>query len=1275
MYDFFSPISAIRKITKQKAEKNISEAYSFLINDFKAIALLYEQYHPLELLKLSLWDERKILHEKKKDSTKRASAVLLPVILQSVLSSTYVKKLGTKRTINEKDWIRLRGLGDDVLRRIIRVIENKCALFISSEDASDDDAGKYREIIAEYLLPDEVKENELSSESIMLRSLLEEKEGLEAKIGCDSATFWINVDNIAKKGLYGIDDLCRRVEAYSSDYEKALEEYSDELSGKSSEACYDIVTKKKGWEGRAEGLCIERDGFSLYALSSLSSLPSSNFSLFMTAPGSVDLTAFLELGYWPCSRFPFIKFADDAYTFVAKHIPRFISLSSSFNRRETALKSVLSIFFLIGVDTYTYDGNSIDISVLPSFYDRNLFTSSADYTVIKKKRDEEKALKTSYGHKRLIVDPDQKEEKIFSDGALLISSSFMVEATINRNKKHELIESLLGKLEFPETASEYKVIDEDEIEAETPVYDDASDDTITDEYEYDNSSEDNLPLDEKEESPVVEYGKKTVDIAKEEEKYALTKEIIEKEEEADREGEQYSRELDDDIFDDTEEEERLDEIGEREESDYYLDIDQDETQKDEETEEEETPCIEEEENDDKQLDFFNLLDEEEEKIIDDELEKEDENDFLKEEEKEEELDDSLIDDKEPHAEIDQKDEIFTLPGIEEETPVEEAETTLDEESSSDDETVEEEKIIDDELEKEDERDFLKEEEKEEELDDSPIDDEEPHAETDSIDDSFTLPGIEEETPAEEITEESSEEETTFEEVQTAPEDEILNEEETADDELEVDGPLEDEEDIPEAETAAEAPIEDIAEEPFEDEPTLEEDKNESGSEPSDEEETADDEVEDDVLSGDNEPLPEAETVEEAPAESFTLPGIEEETQAEEITEEPSAEDQISEEPQVASEDEALNEEEVVDDEVGNNDPAEEEEHIPEAETAAEAPIEDIAEEPFEDEPTSEEDKNESGSEPSDEEGAAVDEVGNDVLLGDNEPLPETETVEEAPAESFTLPGIEEETPAEDEAEESYEEEPAIDEEQSESNAPDKKESLDVNSWMKIFMGLDDEESSDGDLILDENSELPEEESIDDVPLAEPEEEIVDENEEEESIPDENEAGHKVLSMDDLEDDKDELPLMENMFDNGDMNIPSSGILYDIYKKLGSASVFASFLRDTESETQNDLEAAIEGCWKRMRDDDKDKLFNVPSYSLSIILSRDHVRDDLRMSELLNNAGGVMYARGEESWTAVILYINSSFVMEEAIEKRITPSGFSPSDWKRVTYIGEQMKKR
>ena len=1355
MFDFFSPIDQIRRISSRKAEKNISESYDYLMNDFRAVASILESYYPLEVIKLSLWDERKVLSEKKKDPLLRARAVLLPVILQSVLQSTLFRRGGKEGSISQKDWSRLISLGDDALRRIIRIIDNRTSLFLSSSEADDADGEKYRCVIAHYLIPEAVTSDSLKASSDTLRSLLEEKENVEEKIGTDPLSLSLNIENIAKRGLGGIDDLCRRVQEYSDEYNLAAAQMSDSLKGMSEDEVYRTITKKNGWEGRAENLARERDGYDMFLISSSSSLDESVYDNFTADPGKLDILSLLKMGYWISMRFPVFRYDGLQYTFVGKHMPQFIALSSSFERRKAAQKSVQAIFYRTGIDTYTYDGNRVDISVLPSFYDSNIFMKDESYFATKKIWLDERSVKTGYGHSRLVVDPDMEEEMTRDGDTLVISSLMMFRATIDRTKKKELITALLGELELPSETEEYRAIDEDEIDrGEAPVFDDDSDDTITDEYEYETEEDET----EKEipDVPPVEYEKKNDrNIAEEEEKYALTDEIIRRDEEIEKEEEKFESELDDDIFDDTEEEERLDEIGEKTESDYYEEVDADEIH---EEAEESTDEAEEDSSDsdgDVQLDFFSLLDEEEEKVIDDELEKEDEEEFREEEEKAEELDSEEETPAEEPSEFpsdnpdnlpdDRESSIDELPGSDES---EEESASVEGNEVSDEEIISEEDIPLDEEEEEPapEEEMIRGEGVslgDEELEELPHFDEsdESTPEEDAAADSENEVSDEEILSEEDIplddedegeTEESCESSDDFvDEADEVPDEEAVSEEDVPLDDGETEEPprtdeteelSSDEEADEEDETAFDddLSVEDEKAEESEEEITSEEDIPIDDEEALQTEESETDESSDEeIISEEDVPLDNEET------EELLQTG---ETEVSSERADDSGNDEVREEI-ISEEDVPLDDEETEELSPSDNsgEPSSDEEAAEENELLSE-----------EDVPEEDEETEESGEEVISEEDVSVDDSGDgtseeESASGNDEAVEETAGViedEASPAEETTL--VSEESP-EDAGKETVEETDEAGAASTKEEKPQDKP-LDVNSWMKDFLGdySDDEEStspeeetapaaeapgSDGEektleieddsFVLPrdgriegkidevdaaaeentENGEAPAEaERKEETPPVQNEERaqsfassFLDGVENAEGAENEEEEERQVLSMEELEGDESPLPLVTdepvNEEESREEEISAEGIIYDIYKKLSPSSVFASFVRSSDSETLEELENVIQNCWNRMQGDGRDKLFNVADYSFSILLSRNNIRDDLRLAELLNNAGGVMYSRGEDEWTAIILYINSDYILEGAIEKTITKDSFSPSDWKRVTYIGEQMKKR
>ena len=1011
MSDLFSPVSVLSKLSLQKAQRNLDDSKTYLFNDFRSIAKILSQYNPLEVMKMSLWEERRIDAVSTKDEVKRRAAVLLPIILQSIVESDFMEGRGTSLEVKSKDWERLKSLSEDIVRRLARIIDSLSAIAICNGDSDVVEAEKLRSSIEKRLLPGSVDKESQEREIWRLRSQFEEIPDFQSRMGSDYIAFILNVQNISKYSLNCIDDLVRDVALYKEEYSlsEAQMRSSGELDGLTEKQIFDKITKKNHWEGRAQSLTDRRDGYSLFMPETYSSLPEEAYAQYSVKAFSLNIDAFISRGFWPAARYPFFEMDGKIYTFVGKHIPFFLSLSCLIDRFLASSRDVLSIFNLMDCDTYSYDGNKIEISVLPSVLDINPVLYPSSLRNILRRRKAEDSVQRKLGHKKLVVDPDMEEDMEKKDDVLYVSSAFLSRATVDKNAKRSLLSSLLGVLELPKEEESIYTETDDYFEGSEPPLDDVECEKSSYEYEYEYNDEDedemSKKLDERYDNlTLVEYDKTT---PTEEEKkslidrYSLTDEIIKKSEEEENYEERMEKTLDDDIFDDTEEEEHLDDIGVSDsDSEYYEEVEAG----DEYIEEEKTP-------EDGQLDFFSILDDEssEEKEFEDELDEEDEESFEEEEKKEEILDNDIgLPDEEESVEEENIEETENILMDEVSDPALEMETEEAEAPAEDDVAVEEEK-------------------------------------------------------------ESSGSEEALEPVETESEPSL-------DDSGEEDFVL---------------PIATVDEEPLVKETEEETNHNPISSDSKEKEENSF--VFDD--SEDSKVLPKAESVEnKKPPMSFT--------------------DNLFAALGMEDDDEATPIEEVAES------------------TATESPIEEMEEE------TS----------------------GEEIKT------------EDSPSHEASI----EETQEEQEGEECVMEDSPMEE-----------------------------------LQMEEEPAPPE--------------------------------------------------------------IP--GVIGEIYKTLGSSSSFAEFIKLSDEDTLSDLDDVIESCWNRQQMEGKDKMFNIPDYNLSIILARDSVRDELRLSELLNNAGGVMYSRDAENWNAVIVYIDSSHVVEKALERTITKDSFSPSDWKRVTYIGEQLKKR
>ena len=1126
MSDLFLPLKVVSSLSPVKAKRNVEESKAFLLNDFSSMGKILSSYSPLEMMKMARWEERRVLALGGKDIVKKKSAVLLPILLQSIVESNAFRPVSSSVEIKLKDWDRIKTLSEDVVRRIARWIDSKVSIAIGEGKVTVEDAFGLRAAIEERLLPSVMDEKTLERESWLLRALLEEVPDFQGRFGIDSPSFALNIKNIAKVGLNGIDNLVRDVAVYSQEYSlsEAQLRARGELEGLDESEIFNLITKRNHWEGRAKELSNLRDGYSLFMPSYASSLPFSTYGFYSMKAGQLDLMSFLEKGFWPALRYPFIELEGKHYSFVAMHLPLFLSYFTSVDRILASSRNVLSIFHLSDCDTYVYDGNKIEISVLPSVRDTNPILYPSSFSRVVKKRKDELSLQRKLGHKRLIVDPDMVLDMEKKDETVYVSSSFLYRCTVDKSAKTELLTALLGYLELPGSGKEYSMDTEEDLYSTESSTDDLRDDPTTDEYEYDNIDEDEESrlLDERDANiQFVEYDRKEASKEEKEsmiERYSLTEDLIKKSEEEEEREFVLDEALDDDIFDDSEEDEKLDDIGPGEsyDSEFFDAADA--------SDEYEVHEEEEEKEESGQLDFLSLLDEEdpEEAEFENELDEEEKKSF-----QEEELHEAVL------------DSIITLPSENAPSAEDDILSSVDEEIESPSPEMEEEGEIGVGIESEEPNDAV-----------------ESSSTPEDLLGEMELPTVSEEETTQEMDEES-----------------------------------------PSLESIVDTDLPSFS---HEDEVTTKE--TQSGETEEDPEEYAEETMDREDVS---DPSEEAET--EMERESEESSPLSEEPPALFESEETKAEEGSEKENESSSDDVGSTEESMGSDVFA---PECEEDSSLNGELPLEKEHPVVAEEDKEEEPSLQ------------NENAVAEEEGNVFMMEDSpSPLPEELYSEEEPQ-------------SQEKEEEKGE---SVPEELKNSETDSNKSFCDS---LFSALGLED---------MEEDEALPE--------VTEPEEE-----KEEEAIVLEDKSPLEIESVEEEEVDDE-------------IEEKAEGIVYSIYKELGKDSAFASFIRSSDSGTLEELEEIIQSCWNRQQVEGKDKLFNIVDYSLSILLAHDSIRDDLRLSELLNNAGGVMYSRDMDTWKAVIVYINSSYTVEEAMEKTISRETFSASDWKRVTYIGEQMRKR
>ena len=137
-----------------------------------------------------------------------------------------------------------------------------------------------------------------------------------------------------------------------------------------------------------------------------------------------------------------------------------------------------------------------------------------------------------------------------------------------------------------------------------------------------------------------------------------------------------------------------------------------------------------------------------------------------------------------------------------------------------------------------------------------------------------------------------------------------------------------------------------------------------------------------------------------------------------------------------------------------------------------------------------------------------------------------------------------------------------------------------------------------------------------------------------------------------------------------------GILGQIAGYLGYKGEFVAFAEESDEEMLDYLCQVMKSSWEKQMMDGKDKMFSIFDRHLSVIIaSPKMVWDSIRKEELLNNAGAVMYSKHAESWHALVLILDEGYELQHAEEIAISPSSFSPSNWKICTNIGELLIQR
>lgn len=210
----------------------------------------------------------------------------------------------------------------------------------------------------------------------------------------------------------------------------------------------------------------------------------------------------------------------------------------------------------------------------------------------------------------------------------------------------------------------------------------------------------------------------------------------------------------------------------------------------------------------------------------------------------------------------------------------------------------------------------------------------------------------------------------------------------------------------------------------------------------------------------------------------------------------------------------------------------------------------------------------------------------------------------------------------------------------------------------VLDGIEREDEADEyfELEADDNAREDDEESLPEL------EELYSGKMDESALNSSSQNGGIVLEYDDGSDEGFELD--ERKY---------SRIISEIVHKIeGDATPLYSFLEKEDKSVIDYFDEVIRKSWEKQSEDGKDKMFSVFEYDMSLLLSKGRIYDELRMQELMNNAGAVMYSQGKSRWNALLLYINRDYEVESAKMISLDRSSFTSSNWKIVTNIAEAL---
>ena len=1201
---------SLLSVSRDKAMKNREEARNYISIDLGNLARILSQYHPLELIKMAYWEERRVDRTTKDESIKEA-ARLMPVVLQSVVQSTLFKPHSYLRDVKKKDWTRVQSICQDIQRKLNRYIDFQMVAEYLDGRISRDNLERYNRQLHRQYFASVVREETLHMKTEFAVACMEgESTFFKERYGFGRHALGEEIEKIVRYSLNCIDDLRDSSSVHKTMMLltmanlKSKSEYAD----KTDEELRLLALKQPellAENKRLEGL---RDDYDMFRPDFVSELPTSFYKELSAAPGTLDIEDYLfNNGVWPSAAFPFIDFGGLYFTFMGKSLLGLTQtiLKTRFNlgqrlavASESILASVLKPTDVDGV--YSYEGEKVDVETLCPLGEVNAYRFPDLFQSRSERRKAEMIPHAMPGHIALILDPDgTKPLQKLGDGAFFVSLAYLLSIRNDRDARIAFYRTILPEagIDKLDEKLDFEELEEDIIAPPAEVEEeDVVDDELAlkdlDEDEVEEEEADDLVDDDDTVPEVSRYEVPLDEIRENERIYNENREVIEASFQKEKARDYEDRDLEDDYYQKIVPEDYSDEEEDEEEiAEHELDLSIVEEEEEEEAAEEASDVIEDEDaeevEDPEQLDLLQEFD-----------------------------DEDLVDDTDEDEEF--KDESPVLPV---------------ENVNEDSEIDEEEKL---------------------EYDEIPLDEEF----SSPVEEDAAEPVVEEEIPAPaepEIAEEKLEEE------EITPEEEVAASVEEADEEpvFEEDIPASAEPGIEDENLEEETPVpsENDAVEPAAEESVVAEEQHETVAEEKEKEKYVPDP---DIM-----------------RKLFGLDEYDEPAAVPENDGDDDDEETVSDFFNLDEDDERIPEEDVEDE--GPTFVLDDPNFTPETpEVKEEAPVSDGK---------ADEDAGFTLIDPDEETEEEADDKSTSILLGGSEIV----DGDDAP---------DEETALEDEEEEEQAELPLFDEPKEESiQIPEMSDVVDLrDDDDKPAAEVADVEAEDsdedlsgegdalnGDIVLeyyDEEDKAEEEEKS----AVEAEVVLSDEKEadarervftlSEEDVRESTASHTPVTAYLNPEETSEDAPAEEIQDETHTVDLGNpkfSETIRQIATLLSpDLGVFGSFIEKEDRPVLDYFNTVIKQCWERQCQDGKDKMFSIFEYDMSILLAKSKVYDALRENELMNNAGAVMYSKGKEEWNALILYVNKDYKVESVELRKITRDDFSPSNWKIVTVIGEEL---